>query len=981
MKRQKRIELNPEAPTFIPAQLTKRNQITVNKHNKAHLKLWTMNVRSLNRPECIDTLRDTMNGTVPPPTTDQGLPDIICLTETWLKPTVSDAEVQIPGFNIIRKDREKRGGSVCVYIRNHISAKEINISQVSSNEHIEILSLKIQVNMNKSIVVTTIYRSPSAPISAMDDIHDLLEYHVSSKLDFFIVGDMNIDFNTPAKTKNKPYKLCARWLKKFKLEQIVTQSTRVTQKSSTTIDWIITNRRDRTHNTSSNPTTISDHNLIDTQIDVNIPKPKSSRIIKTRKWKSYSKESYLQQLRQKDWRIITASDDIEVGASFFNSLVLEAVNTTAPPLNRREKTHKKEHFPSDIMKEIKLRDDLCKLAHGSMGEKEKWDRYRTQKNYVNSLIRKFKTSKSSNEIISNWKDPKKLWSVLNRIIPRKTCDEPLTDILDLNSYLTKVGENIAKELGYEQGQHTSSDGPHRFELKPIGILDTVKIVKSLKNSKALAVDEIPVKFIKEGIEVLALPITQMVNLAIVTKKVPDIWKSAVIHPIFKKGDRSNPANYRPISILPIIAKILEKVINYQLREYLEHNQLISKSQYGFRMGSSCELALATMTEKLTTYMDSDKIAMVIQLDLSKAFDSVNHQLLSQKIEDLGINPEWFISYLNNRTQKVFINGKSSTTLPIKYGVPQGSALSPTLYNIFTSDIEDSMPKNDPDIKTEVIAYADDTNIILSTDPENIDTLMKAATSTLKTLETRFNQKGLKLNPDKTKYIIITKKKIRKTIEDKLLTLKIDSTTLKEENALKTLGIYIDKYLKFDVQAEKTAKKMTSRTMQISRRRHLLTQMATETLVKSLVLPCRAFCTSIWGRLRKKDANQIEKSLNHATRIIFKLKKRDGTSQYRRRLKWDTHQVTNDKALLIFMYKLINKEWNQNCEPPFQPRLTEEEDKRTRAQKSKGVIQRKVISARTIEWRASRLWNQLKPMTRNAKKIKTFKSRIQEEFEL
>ncbi len=215
------------------------------------------------------------------------------------------------------------------------------------------------------------------------------------------------------------------------------------------------------------------------------------------------------------------------------------------------------------------------------------------------------------------------------------------------------------------------DDGNVFKPCPVNVETIILTIKSLKETRSVGSDGISMRFIKDALYVIAFNITCIINTSIVTGIFPTSWKHAIVMPIFKTGDVANPNNFRPISLLPIISKILEKVVTSQLMPFLESSHLPSDTQHEFRPRLSTQTALTTITNKIFSNMDSKKITMLTLCDLSKAFDSVSHEILLKKCFALQIDSFWFKSYIENRAQSVRLNNTMSNKLSIAYGVPQG----------------------------------------------------------------------------------------------------------------------------------------------------------------------------------------------------------------------------------------------------------------------------------------------------------------------
>ena len=229
----------------------------------------------------------------------------------------------------------------------------------------------------------------------------------------------------------------------------------------------------------------------------------------------------------------------------------------------------------------------------------------------------------------------------------------------------------------------------RIQFSNVSEEDVKKILHSLDTSKAAGMNQIPAKFLRNGAEVLALPLRNIINLSIKLSTFPEECKIAKLKPIFKKGARTDPKNYRPISLLPLVSKIIEKSIHFQIEDYLNKKKLIYMHQSGFRTNHSTDLCLAQLIDFVATGMDKQMYTGMILVDLQKAFDTLDHGVLLEKMKYFGFRAsviKWFESYLSNRKFLVCIDNVFSEAGTLKYGVPQGSILGPLLFLLYVNDL-------------------------------------------------------------------------------------------------------------------------------------------------------------------------------------------------------------------------------------------------------------------------------------------------------
>ena len=326
-------------------------------------------------------------------------------------------------------------------------------------------------------------------------------------------------------------------------------------------------------------------------------------------------------------------------------------------------------------------------------------------------------------------------------------------VKSFNNFFVNVGPNLARKipdplLPEDWNDNLIVRNPSSMFLTAVEEKEIIDMVNKCKYKTSTDSNEIDMKVVKKVIEGISEPLTYICNLSFKTGKFPNNMKIAKVVPLYKTGDRHHFTNYRPVSLLPQFSKILEKLFNNRLDKFINKHKLLSDSQYGFRANSSTSLALTESIEEITNAIDHKLHSVGIFIDLKKAFDTINHNILINKLERYGIRGlvlHWVRSYLSNRKQFVKLGDYCSSCLDIVCGVPQGSVLGPKLFILYINDI----CKVSKLLK--LVLFADDTNIFCSGD--DLAELLKDLTEEIIKLKNWFDYNKLSLNLAKTKIML------------------------------------------------------------------------------------------------------------------------------------------------------------------------------------------------------------------------------------
>lgn len=364
------------------------------------------------------------------------------------------------------------------------------------------------------------------------------------------------------------------------------------------------------------------------------------------------------------------------------------------------------------------------------------------------------------------------------------------------------------------------------------------------------------------------PLALLFNKSFTSGVFPDSLKIGKVVPVYKKGNKHDIRNYRPISILPVLSKVFEKIVYNRLISFINKYNILSESQYGFRAQRSTELAITSVLNKIMNAIENKQISIGIFLDLSKAFDTVNHNILITKLEHIGVRGlalDWFRSYLADRKQFVSFNSSCSPHNPISCGVPQGSVLGPLLFIIYVNDI-----CNTSDIISFCL-FADDTSLLYN--HHNVDIAIKNLNIELIKITDWLLSNKLSINVLKTNYVIFSSRQNRYYNNGNIY---INGTALNQAESIKFLGTYINENLSWSKHINVLVSKISKNVGVMNRLKPVLPKNILLTLYNSLILPYLNYAILNWGNSTASQCNQILLVQKKAVRIICKTNYREHT---------------------------------------------------------------------------------------------------------
>ena len=783
---------------------------------------------------------------------------VLGLSETWLKDTSPSSLFTIDGYELITNNRmNKKGGGVGFYISQSLNYDFLqNFSRMS--ESLECIFIELTLPNKGNIIVGEIYRPPNSnPVDFIDVLHELLSDEYFDDKTCFIMGDFNLNL---LNHNNNP--TCQDFLNLMLSKSLIPltrKPTRISDASSTLIDNIFVNSLFPNVTSGIIVSDLTDHFPVYALLSLSITKHQAFN-----SGFRYMSESNLnrlgERLRSVNWSTVYNQRDVNL--SFDNFLNILSTNYNAviplhiPNRSNYKKIPRQPWITKSLLKSINKKNKLYFKYRKDPNPQNKL-RYVRYRNILSSSLRLAKRMYFSKQFDKCKFDLKSTWKVINEVMKTKTNSGPpkyifkdglqidnSTDMAEIfNDYFVNLGPDLANKIPNSRTSFHSFLKDRNSEslfFVPIVEEEIIEIVNSLNNKKSSGYDGITNFLLKNIIHEIITPLTHILNQSLAQGKVPIKLKIARVVPIFKKGQKESVNNYRPISLLTSISKILERLVYKRTLRFLINCKILSNCQFGFRQKHSTTHALLSFIDKVAHAIDDFSHTIGVFLDFSKAFDTIDHDILLYKLSHYGIRGQalaWFRDYLADRKQYVSINDHDSPLKSISCGVPQGSLLGPLLFILYINDLQNSSRI------LSFICFADDTNLFLS--HSNPNTLINLMNNELQLVQSWIHANKLSLNIEKTNFMLFSN-----SLDVLPSQVQINGINLSQVDCTKFLGLYIDSDLSWKSHINYLNKILSRNTGILNKLKHFFPSHILRDIYSTIISPYLNYGILAWGNTSK-----------------------------------------------------------------------------------------------------------------------------------
>lgn len=823
---------------------------------------------------------------------------VLGITETWLSNQIPTDLVEIEGYDFFRVDRGSRGGGVGIYVLSSLKPSII-FRENQINAHLENIWLSLHI-FNIDIKIGVLYRPPNnnnlqASIQMIDM---LLEEIIPTCDELVLLGDLNINLYN----QNNASGLLTDLFESYNIKQLVTKPTR---KTSLLDIFAVTN----TDLVNSNILHYDMHDITDHQLilcDLKLVHSKPSSKFKTfRNFKVFNLDNFTCDLNRINWTTFYNTDDIDTKVKILNDKILQLFDVHAPLITRKISKPKAE-WCTDVIKIMIKERNRCLTKYKHTKNESDWKVYTEIRNLVTDAIRQEKKAYLTH--VRKNGSGKELWNTLKQLNiynrSGKTLPDTFNNPNEINNYFIQSVEALNSDIHNDTLNyyltHRISGNPNSFYFTHITDDMVINAMNSIK-SNATGSDGLNLQMLKLCCPAIIPHLVHIFKLCVKHGYFSKYWKTAVVVPLPKIKNATELTQIRPISLLPVISKLFEKILASQIKDYIKERNLYPTTQSGFRTAHSTTTAMLKIVDDILEALDKGESTALILLDFSKAFDLVNHRLLDATLKYLNFSTksrELLHSYLDDREQYVVLNNKKSTKLSISKGVPQGSILGPLLFILYTVDMAKI-------VNCTIHQFADDTQIYTSFKKGCADHAQAVLQSAVNNIAEYSINHGLKLNTDKSNQIIFGTHDV--AVKEQLQ-ISLNNDIIQNSETVKNLGFIMDSDMRFRKHVNMITQKGYNALRCLYRSKLFMDGSIKKMLCDSLVLSYANYGDVVYGPcLDQVNAYKIQKLQNSCIRFIHNINRREHCTGFINEIGWLKMENRRKQHLACLINKVISVE--------------------------------------------------------------------------
>ena len=963
-------------------------------------------------------------------------PHVLGISESCFMEEHDRNEIEIENYDVFLsrtlENPNLMASRLAVYVLKDVPRKILRSDLMEDN--FSSIWLEIGLRKQKSILVGNVYRewqyinqgdksshTVNAQYERFLNFIDKWETALRTCSECHLVGDMNLNFleyNRPNVSVNsQSYKLrqlidlLTQRILPLGAVQCINSPTRISPDGvESCLDHYYTTEPQKLSNIQTITNGASDHKMV-LAVRSSMRVVNSERVTKKRSYKHFDPTNFIEAVRKVSWWKVYSCNDPQNAVDLLTMELTSILDTMAPikvVQNRKNFAPWLSTYTKEI---IKMRNEALDKAHISNNEGD-WCRYKKLQNKVTNLLKNEKLIWQERKLKEASTDSRKIWSFAKSwlgwskggppkklLVGDRLVSKPYEIAQHMNSFFKQKVQKIVENLPndnqdvLELPRKIMQNRNCTFSLKAAHPDEIDKVIAQLKPSKSSGLDNVDAYIIKLARSELVPVITHIVNLSIIQFTFPSSWKVAKVIPLHKSGDEMNPKNFRPVALLPVLSKILERIVFQQIVKYMEANDLFHPSHHGFRHGLSTTSALLEMNDVWLEAFDNKKITAIVMIDLSAAFDVVNPSILLQKLRIYGFNEDsiqWLRSYLNSRYQKVYIDGFLSEAIQVDIGVPQGSIIGPLMYTLYTNDLPEAVHEHQPITVNEelsptlynfhctqcggICCFADDSTFSISRN--NADDLREAINKKYKDIASYMSSNRLALNNDKTKLLVMTSSQQHRKYDNFGVNLNTGSEIIQPSECERLLGVKISNNFTWNghiVAGDKAM--MKSLTLRNNGLRKICRSADFKTrkmFANGLVNSCLIYAIQVYGTATDYLLNHLQVQQNEAARLVTRLGRRTETSELLKQVGWMSVRQMFVYHTLLMVFKILRTGKPSHFRRMFRQSYSYQTRQFTSHCLAQLETPKTELFRNSLRHNGVQLWNSLPTSIRNMKKLEEFK---------